>query len=126
MFNSTDILTRLQNGETPERIASEMSRALNDAIEVYERVDPDLETAAAALNAYVAKTHPELAGDLDITPDVLEELISTLAPIVALTKAITEDFAAALMPSATTGGPVCLHQVDEDAAIKAFLTKFAQ
>ena len=32
MFNKTDILTRLQNGETAEAIAKEMSDALNEAM----------------------------------------------------------------------------------------------
>ena len=36
MFDSNDILFRLQNGETPESIASEMATVLNDAVSKHE------------------------------------------------------------------------------------------
>ena len=46
MFNQEEILKRLQNGETSEAIAKEMSDALNEAVKAKEAADADAEIKA--------------------------------------------------------------------------------
>ena len=51
MFNKTDILTRLQNGESIEDIAKEMSTALNDAKDEFEILETKRVEEEKALEA---------------------------------------------------------------------------
>ena len=46
MFNQEEILKRLQNGESSEAIAKEMSDALNKAVKAKEEADADAEIQA--------------------------------------------------------------------------------
>ena len=54
MFNETDFLTRLQNGETAEDIAASISAALNEAEKTY---NAQLEAERAAKEAKEAQTN---------------------------------------------------------------------
>lgn len=86
MFNTENILVRLQNGETPESIAAEMSTALNEASKAYEiqtakaTRDAVLEAAAGnlidALLNYTNLVCPEFA--TQVSDEEVEELTSLL------------------------------------------------
>lgn len=86
MFDTKDILARLQNGETIDSIAAEMTAVLNEANDAYEAAnakathDAVLEAAAAnvvsSLLDYTNLVCPELIED--ITEDDEATLVSLL------------------------------------------------
>lgn len=55
MFDKTDILARLQNGETAEAIAKEMSDALNDAMSEQKAIEAKRAEEEKALEAQRAE-----------------------------------------------------------------------
>lgn len=74
MFDSKDILARLQNGETIESIAAEMTEALNEANEKYEAANAKA-TADAVLESAAANVVSSL---LDFTNIVCPELVEDI------------------------------------------------
>lgn len=101
MFNSTNILERLRNGETPEDIANEMTNALNKAQdelkaekakavqeqEKEEQLDALAERVAAAVDEYLeAATGIELNDEERMTGREVRELADGFAPLLDLVK----------------------------------------
>lgn len=129
MFNSNDILARLQNGENPEAIACEMTDALNNACEQFFHKDTNLETAANALNTYIRENHPDLVsvGADSITADHLKAMFDSIAPIVPALKSLA-DLESMLGDEArpSRGHRANVYPVDEDAVIGDFLKRFAK
>lgn len=74
MFNTNDILTRLQNGESPETIAAEMSNTLNQAVEAYE-AETAKATRQAVLEAAAANVVSSLLDYCNIIcPEFVEDI----------------------------------------------------
>jgi hypothetical protein len=86
MFNSNDILARLQNGERPEAIANEMADSLNHAIDQFheEGLNDMLDCAADDILTYLRAKYPKEceALDLDIDGEDLEEILDALMAIL--------------------------------------------
>ena len=73
-----DFLTRLQNGESKEIIAADITAALDEAIhenEANTRKQKELDAIISQLRDYAKKYYPELELELDFTA---EDLISVL------------------------------------------------
>ena len=87
MFNQNDILARLQNGEDASVIAEEMAAALNGAIDAHNyemcqnEVDASLEVAAEALTDYIANKYPALLDVMELSPEMLKEIVDTIAEV---------------------------------------------
>ena len=101
MYNSTNILERLRNGETPEDIANEMTNALNKAQdelkaekakaaqeqEKKEQLNVLAERVAAAVNEYLeAAAGIELSDEERMTAKEVRELADSLTPLMDLVK----------------------------------------
>ena len=101
MFNSTNILERLRNGETPEDIANEMTNALNKAQdelkaekakaaqeqERKEKLNVLAERVAATVNEYLeAAAGIELSDEERMTAKEVRELADGLSPLMDLLK----------------------------------------
>lgn len=86
MFNSNDLLARIQAGENPEDIANEFAKQLNDVIALDQKqkaaeaaakkeaeekaakdakLDACVQKMADALNEYISLSHPDLHAALD-------------------------------------------------------------
>jgi hypothetical protein len=50
-MNMNDILTRLQNGESSDAIANDLSKMMNDAMAEYKRIEDEKKAAAEAESA---------------------------------------------------------------------------
>lgn len=73
-----DFLIRLQNGESKESIAADITAALDDAIHENEsnaRKQKELDAILSQLRDYAKKYYPELELELDFTA---KDLISVL------------------------------------------------
>ena len=110
-MNPNDILARLQNGETIEDIAAEMTSALNDAKAAYEA-----ETAKAAHDSVIEAAAANVVSSLlDFTNLVAPELVEHIteedeAELTALLVAESENlgkFAQFAMMVAEPDKPKC-------------------
>lgn len=139
MFNSNDILARLQNGEDARAIADEMAAALNDAVHTHENQCTEEELhdclvdAADALTEYVNAKYPELAdiGVEEITADDLANFFETIAPMIPMLKQmvdlekslsrLTDIPVRGQRAEMIKGRPM---QLDDDAVLDNFLKQF--
>ena len=85
MFNSNDILARLQNGENPEAIANEMANCLNHAIDMHQaaKLEKTLDCAADDITTYLRAKFPKECAALDdeLDGEVLGEILDALMAI---------------------------------------------
>ena len=101
MYNSTNILERLRNGETPEDIANEMTNALNKAQdelkaekakaaqeqEKEEKLNALAERVAATVNEYLeVAAGIKLSDEERATGEEVRELADSLTPLMDLVK----------------------------------------
>ena len=101
MYNSTNILERLRNGETPENIANEMTNALNKAQDelkaekakaAQEQEKNEQLDALAARIAHDVNEYLEVAAGIKLvdeermTGEEVRELADELAPLMDLLK----------------------------------------
>ena len=107
MFDTNELLARLQNGESADAIAQEMASALNDAIAEHQKEEAAKNNQAAdardlALNviAYIGEYHPSLydamfedqskeAMDANVE-DVTDTIVKTLAEIETAIPVLTK------------------------------------
>ena len=86
MFNSNDILARLQNGENPEAIANDMANCLNHAIDMHNaaELEETLDCAADDITTYLRAKYPKecAALDLDIDGEDLGEILDALMTVL--------------------------------------------
>lgn len=104
MFNETDFLTRLQNGETAEDIAASISAALNEAEKAYnaqleaERAEKEAKEAQAnkvkahaqkvanAVNEMISECYPEYSSNPILADEVLDIIESVVRVSDSLNK----------------------------------------
>lgn len=88
MFNSNDILARLQNGENPEAIANDMANSLNHAIDQFheEGLNDALDCAADDILTYLRTKYPKecAALDFELDGEDLGELLNVLMSILPM------------------------------------------
>ena len=75
MFNTNDILTRLQNGEDAQKIADEMARALNEANDKYRAIQEK-----AKAEAEKVKIQEKKRSDMNEILDLFKVYINTYHP----------------------------------------------
>ncbi len=127
MFNSNDILARLQNGENPEAIANDMANCLNYAIDMYQgaEFEETLNCAADDITTYLRARFPKEceALDLDIDGEDLGEILDVLMAILPMIDMLSD--LQGMIPTGmlkTSCGPTCgCH--DGNDPIKAFLSE---
>ena len=122
MFNSNDILARLQNGENPEAIANEMADSLNHAIGQFheEGLNDMLDCAADDILTYLRAKYPKEceALDLDIDGEDLGEILDVLMTVLPAIGDLNGMLGGAMaMPKST-----CNFHVSKDP-IQAFLSE---
>ncbi len=131
MYNSKDILARLQAGEDVNLIAKEFADALNDANQKYEdqkkkevTLQKERELAgkvAEAMNEYLNFVAPDLMVD---DPGVqVSDVVDIMNTIIGTCKALKsfEDLFEKDQKAATA----CT-KMDDDAVIQSFLNKFVK
>ena len=124
MFNSNDILARLQNGENPEAIANEMADSLNHAIDMHQAAELEeiLDCAADDITTYLRAKHPQDCAmlDLDLDGEDLGEILDALMavlPVIDMLGNLNDILGGDMaMPKST-----CNCQVSKDP-IQAFLS----
>ena len=123
MYNVNDILARIQKGESPETIANEFAKAVNDAVALdkkqkaeaaakaaaaqKEKELADLATSIAAdMTKYIKLSHPEAAelmdGDISAA-DVkltLDTSIKTIMATAAMVSSLTPKAGSKAAPTA--------------------------
>ena len=86
MFNSNEILARLQNGEHPKDIANEMAVCLNQAIDMHQakELKSTLDCAANDISTYLRAKYPKecKALDLDVDGEDLGEILDALMTVL--------------------------------------------
>ena len=123
MFNSNDILARLQNGENPEAIANEMADCLNHAIDMHQaaELEETLDCAADDINTYLRAKYPQECAmmdlDLDGDGEDLGELLDVLMSILPMIAKIGD-----VVPTLPRVAPTCNCHVSKDP-IQAFLSE---
>ena len=124
MFNSNEILARLQNGENPETIASEMADCLNHAIDMRqaEKLEKALDCAADDITTYLKAKYPKECETLGFELDS-EDLVEILDAFMAIFPVINDLQGVTPAPVAKKScGPTCgCH--DGNDPIKAFLSE---
>lgn len=136
MYNTNDLLTRIQAGENPEDIANEFAKQLNDVIELDRKqkaaelalqkekeekaarektLDAKAQAIVDAIMDYVRAAKPELAAELDENEDYGVEEIRGI--IDAALAGISISLSIAKQFSKPENG-------DADAAIAKFLKSF--
>ena len=153
MFNQKDLLTALQNGENPEKIAQQFADALNGAIAQQKKEADEAKAKAeaaakkqariAAINSildsvqeFVKEFYPDMynpemlseldAAELDKTIEqAYKETIAMMGPLQEIMKMRKQFEAQKAKPA---DKPVLktvatATPVDADAALKAFLTR---
>ena len=127
MFNSNDILARLQNGENPESIANDMANCLNHAIDMHQaaELEETLDCAADDINTYLRAKFPKEceALDLDIDGEDLGEILDGLMAILPMVDMLSD--LQGMIPTGmlkTSCGPTCRCS-DGNDPIKAFLSE---
>ncbi len=124
MFNSSDILARLQNGENPEVIANEMADCLNHAIDMHNAAELEgaLDYAADDISTYLTTKYPKECDALgfELDGDGLREILDALMTILPVL-----DDLQGMIPTPVVKkscGPTCgCH--DGNDPIKAFLSQ---
>ena len=127
MFNSNEILARLQNGEHPESIANDMANCLNHAIDMHQaaELEETLDCAADDITTYLRAKFPKEceALDLDIDGEDLGEILDVLMAILPVIDMLSD--LQGMMPAPVVKmscGPTCgCH--DGNDPIKAFLSE---
>ena len=120
MFNSNDILARLQNGESPEVIASEMAGCLNHAIDMHNAAE--LEDAADDISTYLTAKYPKecdaLGFELDgeVLGEILDALFVTILPTIDMLNDLQS-----MIPTPVVKASCGCH--DGNDPIKAFLSE---
>ena len=127
MFNSNDILARLQSGETPEAIANEMADCLNHAIDMHNAAELEsvLDCAAGDIATYVTAKFPKECEALDFEFDgedlgEILDAIMTILPMIDMFSDLQD-----MIPTPITKkscGPTCECH-DGNDPIKAFLSE---
>ena len=124
MFNSNDILARLQNGENPEAIANEMADSLNHAIDQFHEEDLNdaLDCAADDITTYLRAKYPKECAmmDLDLDGEDLGELLDVLMSILPMIDMIAK--IGDVVPTLPRVAPTCNCHVSKDP-IQAFLSE---
>ena len=125
MFNSNDILARLQNGENPESIANEMANCLNHAIDMHNaaELEETLDCAADDITTYLRAKYPKecAALDLDIDGEDLGEILDalmTVLPVIDMLGNLNDMLGGAMATPKST----CNCQGSKDP-IQAFLSE---
>ena len=125
MFNSNDILARLQNGEHPEAIANEMADCLNHAIDMHNaaELESTLDCAADDILTYLRAKFPKEceALDLDINGEDLGEILDalmTVLPVIDMLGNLNDMLGGAMATPKSTGN--CQGSKDP---IQAFLSE---
>lgn len=139
MFNTNDLLLRIQSGETPDDIANEFAQRLNEVIALDQKqkaaeaaakkeaeekaakdakLDACVQKMADALDEYIALSHPDLRAALD-EEDLLDlkDLRTSLdAALASVSLALSIANVAAKADTKATKSP--------DDAISQFLKNF--
>ena len=125
MFNSSDILARLQNGENPEAIANDMANCLNHAIDMHNaaKLEFTLDCAADDITTYLRAKYPKEceALDLDIDGEDLGEILDalmTVLPVIDMLGNLNDMLGGAMATPKST----CNCHVSKDP-IQAFLSE---
>ena len=127
MFNSNDILARLQNGENPEAIANEMADCLNHAIDMHNAAELEeiLDCAADDITTYLRAKYPKECAALDheLDGEVLGEILDALMTILPMIDMVSDLQGMIPAPVAKKScGPTCgCH--DGNDPIQAFLSE---
>ena len=128
MFNSNEILARLQNGEHPESIANDMANCLNHAIDMHQaaELEETLDCAADDINTYLRAKFPKEceALDLDIDGEDLGEILDVLMailPVIDMLGDLNGMLGGALPMGMSVPKPTC--RCDGNDPIKAFLSE---
>lgn len=127
MFNTNDILTRLQNGEHPEAIANEMADCLNQAIDMHKakELKSTLDCAANDISTYLRAKFPKECADLELDFDGedLGEFLDGLMAVLPLIDMLNDLQGITPAPAAKKScGPTCgCH--DGNDPIRAFLSE---
>ena len=127
MFDTNDILARLQNGENPESIANEMADCLNHAIDMHQatKLEKTLDCAANDISTYLRTKFPKSCDALDFELDGedLGEILDAFMTIFPVIDALSSLGGIAPTPDVKVSrGPDCgCH--DGNDPIKAFLSE---
>lgn len=124
MFNSNEILARLQNGENPESIANEMANCLNHAIDMRQaaKLEKTLDCAASDISTYLTAKYPRECVDLNFDLDG-EDLGEILDALMAIFPVLNDLQGLSPAPVAKMScGPTCGYH-DGNDPIKAFLSE---
>lgn len=120
MFNSSDILARLQNGENPEVIANEMADCLNHAIDMHNAVELEdaLDCAADDISTYLTAKYPKECDALgfELDGEVLGEILDGLMTVLPMLNDLQS-----MIPAPVVKKSCECH--DGNDPIKAFLSK---
>ena len=127
MFNSNDILARLQNGEHPEAIANEMADCLNHAIDMHNaaELESTLDCAADDITTYLRAKYPKECEALDdeFDGEALGEILDAFMAVLPMIDMLSD--LQGMIPAPITKkscGPTCgCH--DGNDPIKAFLSE---
>ena len=127
MFNSNEILARLQNGENPETIASEMADCLNHAIDMRQaaKLEKALDCAADDITTYLRAKFPKECEDLDLDLDgedlgeILDAFMA-IFPVIDMLNDLQDMISAPVAKKSC--GPTCECH-DGNDPIKAFLSE---
>lgn len=102
MFDMNEILTRLQNGENADAIATEFTNALNGAVQEQAKADAarkkeneklaDAQAIVDMICDFLDKWYPEIgtAGQIVDAADVLEALDQVMPELTAMTKLLAK------------------------------------
>ena len=124
MFNSNDILTKLQNNENFEVIANEMVDFLNYVIDMHhdEVLNDALDCAVDDILTYLRAKYPQECAmmDLDLDGEDLGELLDVLMSILPMIDMIAK--MGDVVPTLPRVAPTCNCHVSKDP-IQAFLSK---
>ena len=127
MFNTNEILARLQNGEHPKDIANEMAVCLNQAIDMHraKELKSTLDCAANDISTYLRAKYPKECEALDdeFDGEVLGELLDALMTILPMIDMFSD--LQDMIPTPITKkscGPTCECH-DGNDPIKAFLSE---
>lgn len=125
MFNSNDILARLQNGENPEAIANEMADCLNHAIDMHNAAELEeiLDCAADDITTYLRAKYPKECAALDheLDGEVLGEILDALMTILPMIDMVS-DLQGMLGGAMAMPKSTCNCHVSKDP-IQAFLSE---
>lgn len=124
MFNSSDILARLQNGENPETIANEMADCLNQAVTIHNATELEgvLDCAADDISTYLTAKYPKECETLgfDLDGEDLGEILDALMTVLPVLNDLQDMIPVPVVKKSC--GPTCGCHEDIDP-IAAFLSE---